>query len=372
MAHDVLILTPSLPPAPGGGAVYTAILARGLVEHGIARRVVVVTERHPERPDVERAHDGRLVMLRLFPFRAGRAAKDLRSYLDYARQQLALRRLGALVAEHGIRTVLVHASLLHHPGLARWALRRLRRRRVAVVLDVRDPKLPPHVLAEPGAFDAVVCCAERLARELRRRFPAYAARLHEVPIPIEPLRVEAAAVTAALARHGLEHGRYLFNANGLSVEKGLPLLLDAARGLAAAGRAVPLVVAGRERDRPDAVRAALASGALRSLGPLPHAEVLALAKGAAAVVNPSAIETPSRFSIEGLMLGAPSLLPPDVPEFARSCPELVCAGEPRALAEQIAAVLDGRLDGRGRYDVTAHHPEHVLPRYRALLDAAAG
>jgi glycosyltransferase involved in cell wall biosynthesis len=371
MMHDVLILTPFLPPAPGGAAVYTSILSRGLVEQEIARRVVVVSERHPERPDVEEGHAGRLVLLRLFPFRAGRPVKDLRSYLDYARQQVALRQLGGIVAEHKISTVLVHASLLYHPGLARTVLRRLKRRhRTRIVLDVRDPKLPAHLLAEPGEFDAVICCAERIVRDLGSAFPPYADRLHLVPIPIEPLAVGEDDVGRALARHGLERGGYLFNANGLSAEKSTPLLLDAVAELFRHGRRVPLAIVGRERDRDARALAAIARGELKVLGPVPHGEALALAKAAAAVINPSRIETPSRFSIEGLMLGAPSLLPPEVPEFERSCPELVCAAEPGRLARQIAAVLDGSLRGSRPYDVGEHDPARVLPRYRDALDAA--
>lgn len=370
MAHDVLILTPFLPPAPGGAAVYTSILARGLVAQDIARRVVVLSERHPERPDREELYGGRLLLLRRFPFRAGRSVKDLKSYLDYGRQQLTLLGLDRLVRRHAIGTVLVHASLLYHPGLLGPVLRRLRRQGAGIVLDVRDPKFPDRLLQDAAAFDAVVCCAERIVRDIGRRFPAYASRLHHVPIPIEPLGVGDAAVATALASHGLAPGGYLFNANGLSIEKSTPLLVAAVGELFRRGRGLKLVVAGRERDRDPATLAAIARGEVMSLGPVPHGEALALAKGAAAVINPSRIETPSRSAIEGLILGAPSLVPPEVPEFERACPELVCADTPERLADQIAAVLDGTLDGRGAYDVAAHDPARVVPCYRAVLDAA--
>jgi hypothetical protein len=138
------------------------------------------------------------------------------------------------------------------------------------------------------------------------------------------------------------------------------------------GLRLPLVVAGRERDAGNEIfRDAIARDELRSLGSLPHEEVLALAAGCALAVHPSAIETPSRMAIEGLVVGARSLLPRNVPEFAASCPRMVCADEPRALAEQMLRRLAAGDEERG-YDISAHLPEQVIHLYRAALQPATG
>ena len=364
---NILILTPVLPPAAGGGAAYTMTLARNLIEQGLAHSVVVAAEAFPGQPALALEQGGRLVLQRMFTYRAGRPTRDLRSYVDYARQQLTFLKLGALMRRHEISTVLVHASLLYYPGTLRGVLRHLKRRfGVAVVLDVRDPKIPGHLLERPGEFDAIICCARLLADQLSA-YPAYRDRLHFVPIPLEPLTIRPERIEAVLDRHGLAQGGFIFNGTGLSLAKSLDLLVEAVRLLHERGARLPLVVAGRERDgQCEIFRDAIARGELKSVGSLPQDEVLALAAGSALAVHPSAIETPSRMAIEGLMLGARSLLPRNVPEFATSCPHLVCAERPDDLARQMLERLADAGDG-GCYDVAAHYPERVVPLYGAVL-----
>jgi glycosyltransferase involved in cell wall biosynthesis len=371
VTRSIVVVTPVLPPAPGGAATYTMILARGLVRSGAVDRVILVSERHPERPAREDLEGGAIVVERRFPFRAGRARKDAWSYAAFALQQLRFLDLGALVRAHGAAAILLHASFLYQAGLVRAVLRHDRRLAgVPVVLDVRDPLAPPQLFARPGEFAAVIACAERIAADLARH-PGCGDKVRLIPIPIEPITVDEATVTATLARHGLAAGGYLFNANGISRLKGIDLLIEAVTIRHAAGRRLPLVVAGRERDRDAAIERAIGQGILRSLGPVPHREVLALAKASAAVVNPSAVETPSRIAIEGLMVGARSLLPPNVPEFEPGCGAWICAGDAPGLARQIDRLLDSPGVTYG-YDLAAHLPERVIPLYARLLDEIAG
>lgn len=363
----LLIVTPILPPAPGGGAVYTASLTEALAGQGLAEKVVVLSEAHPGQPTAAASHNGRVLLLRRLPYRAGRSERDLRSYLDYARGQLELLRIFPLVRRHAINLVLLHSSFYYNPGLIGPIVALLRRNRnLRLVLDVRDPKLPAGLFRRGLPFDAVICCAENVKTELEAR-PGFAGKVHFLPIPLPPSAPGEHEIAAALARHGLSPKGYLFNANGIMRAKRSDLLLEAVELLARRGLTIPLVVAGRARDWDRSAEAAQAAGRLRFLGPLPQREVLCLTAAATAVVNPSPIESPSRMSLEGLMLGAPSLLPPNVKEFEDACPTFVCRiDSAAALADQIAWLLREPAVPSG-YDIAAHRPDRVAARYGQLF-----
>jgi glycosyltransferase involved in cell wall biosynthesis len=366
MSYNVLVVTPVLPPAPGGAATYTMILGRGLLLHGVAGKVVLLSEGHPQRPRRELLENGHLVMERAFPIRAGRTTKDALSYFAYAITQLLFVRLPAYVVHYDISAIIIHSSFFYHSGLAqrlvRWARRRIK---IPIVLDVRDPLAPARLFATAGEFDAVIACSQRIATDLAAH-PAYRDRIRFIPIPIEPIEVDEDSTTATLARYGLERGGYLFNANGISRQKGIELLIETGAELRERGSGLPIIVAGRERDLDASVASAIGQGILRSLGPIPHHDVLCLARGSAAVVNPSAIETPSRTAIEALMVGARVLLPPNVPEFEAECTDWICATEPARVATQIEQLI-ARPFPRYRYDLRAHHPDRVVPCYGELL-----
>jgi glycosyltransferase involved in cell wall biosynthesis len=367
MPRNLLIITPVLPPAPGGGAAYTMILANGLLTQRLAERIVVVAEKHPIMPDLEVRHDGCLQLLRILPFRAGRAMRDVTSYIAYLWQQVYFWRLFRIVREHAIDTVLVHSSLLYRPNTLRTIIRWLKRRTdIRLVLDVRDPLALSALFDNHREFDRIVCCSRLLEKRMGARLDL-GSKVMFIPIPIEPVARDETRIAATLARHGLRAGGYLFNGNGLSRAKSVDLLVEAVRLLHQRGYRWPLVIAGRERDMDDFFKAAVRRGELHSLGPVDHATVIDLAAAAAGVINPSRIDTPSRFSIEGLMVEAPSLLPREVPEFEMVSPKLVCAGTATDLADQITALLRGDL-APSRYDVGIHHPDRVIPLYKALFE----
>ena len=324
-----VIVTPVLKPAPGGGAIYTDILARALACSG--NDVLVVAERHEGMPGDElfRVGSGMVRQRRIFPHRAGRAAKDLRSYLAYAGANLIYFRLPSLirretlVREKAQLRILIHSSLLYYPNTLQWTFESMRRVCDADVLligDVRDFSVPDSSLPQLRRLDAIVTSSEKVAEELRPRLGA-SPPIAPIPMPFEcpPVPTDS-AVAETLTRLGLAGRPFLLNPNGINLSKHYAVMRDAIPRL----RAFPgfdqlqLVTLGRDRDRRPEDDAAEARGETRYLGPRSHEEVLSLMRGALFTLVLSDREAISRAALEAMAVGGRVLLP-DLPEFREEC-----------------------------------------------------
>ena len=360
---NFLILTPVVQPAPGGGAQYTDLLARALVRSGVASRVTVLSEAYPHTPSREELEEGRIVVRRFFPLRAGRSRKNWWSYTSYLVQNAAFLLLPFWIATSRAQVVLLHSSFYYNPSTIHLAVRLSRLvfgSRVRMVCDVRDPKFPVDKLPKLTLYDAIVCCSESVRRHIGQD-AALASRARLIPIPFDGASVSDDEVSTCCARHGLR-SPFLFWSNGVSREKGIEAAVAAAALLRGEWPELGLVVVGRERDRPGAVARAVEEGWLRLLGPVPHHDVLCLSKAAAAVISLSRVEGMPRAALEALGVGARILLPPNVPEFARACLEHVCRStEPEVVARQLRWIIQAPPP---RYPLGAHRPESVVELYR--------
>jgi glycosyltransferase involved in cell wall biosynthesis len=375
------IVTPVYKPAPGGGAIYTDILARALAAEGAD--VVVATEAFTGQPPREELATGRgsVTIERIFPMRAGRAERDWRSYLAYAVQNLRLlglpRRMAGAARRTGATsvTVLIHSSLFYNRGVMPWLLERFRQslpRRARLVVDVRDPKVSEQLLPTLARADAVIGCSRAIADGLREKLPDTVDVVH-LPIPFEPPEApDRDEVERVLRAHDLEGIPYVFNPNGVNKQKRYPAMLELVRAL----RRVPgyeraaLVTIGRARDWTSRDDAASAEGLLRYLGVVPNSTALALAGGALATAILSRIEGMPRSGLETLAIGKP-LLAPDIPEFREFIPSsIVRSDTPEDMASQVLQ-LAGAPPGE-RYPLERHEMSALVSSYRALeADAAA-
>lgn len=369
-----MILTPVMPPAPGGGGVYTHTLSEALVRS--KRDVVVITERYPGRGSVSCIHETqgrRADVIRALPWRAGRARVDWRSYADYALQNwrlysiLSSSRLRAAVARRERCVVLVHASLIYRPNLLMPALVSLKAEcgdRVRLVADVRDPAATLKHRTVLDQFDAVVASSWSVAAHLEAL--GVRAPIRHVPIPLAiPDEISKAHGAARAERYGLTPGRYVFSPNGTSRRKGHAALRDAVIQLRrTTAPDLQLVVAGRRRDWTGEDDRACAAGAMRFLGALPHTDVLQLAKAAYVTATPSPVEAPSRAALEALAVSGPVVLPP-IPEFAEIAPERVAwSMDPEGLTAAIERASANTAPIA--YDLSQHAPSKVVHRYLEL------
>lgn len=376
-----VILSPIFKPAPGGAAVYYDTIGQALARAG--DDVLVLCEAFAGKPQHEQffTGEGTARVDRFLPFRAGRAEKDWRSYVDYAIANALYLRIPGLIRKANAKgdyarvCVIMHTSLLYNPSTLAAMLPRLRGAvpgKTRLIADIRDYSYPEAKLSLLAHFDAIVTSSLGVAEELGKRAPAIADRLRPIAMPFAPPPLPSdETVAAVLERFGLTRGRYLFNPNGVANNKHFPAMREAMpllRGIPGCEDIV-LVTAGRNRDwntRDDEVEAA---GLTRYIGPVPHTDIVALMRGAHATVILSDREAISRGALEAMSVGGRAILP-DLAEFRASCAEAVCKVVEPATIAALAASLADRPPPCFPFE---NHAEAVfLPAYRALDNRGRG
>jgi glycosyltransferase involved in cell wall biosynthesis len=361
----LVIVTPLMPPASGGGGIYTDTLARGLIEQELAEYVCVITETHPDAPREATHLDGRYRIIRRFPFRAGSANKNWRSYLAYGKQNLQYSRLEAVCTEERATAILIHSSLHNNPNLLPVWMPTLSRRRLRLVADVRDPLLPPKRFPQLYPYQKIVACSQSVANHLRND-NALREKLETIPIPLHVERPEECMIHHVLVRHSLQPRRYLLSTNGLLQRKGLSHLLAVAEELKYRNIGITVAIAGKERDRSSKIDALIENGVIRYLGMLPHAEVLSLSAAALANINLSPVEGMPRTTLETIAVGGNVIISKGIPEFDALSTDAVV--DPRQTAT--VADLVQRLQFTPvpfPYDISQHHVSVAVRAFHRAL-----
>ena len=363
----VLVVTPLLPPAAGGGGVYTQLLVNGLMDKGFVDLAAVLTEKHPDRPDVEVLRDGRLKIFRSFPFRAGAIQKGASRYFKYLKQNLQFLLLPVICKRLGITHIFVHTSFHNYSNLMWLAIRFVRIRMPAVMLvaDARDPKLPASKFGELYQYHKVICCSENVVQHLAGDI-TLAGKLVHIPVIIDIDKPADEDVLACKRRYGLDAAPYIFNGSGVYKDKGTDRLVETVITLQKMGKNICLVIAGKKRDWSPYYERAAAVGVLKYIGTIPHRDVFCLSAGAEVDVNLSHVDSMPRASLEALMAGGKVMLPRGVPEFDRECPDyVVVSNEPKDIALQLIKIMGQKQ--LQNYDLSPHTPEKVLSAYGELL-----
>jgi glycosyltransferase involved in cell wall biosynthesis len=193
--------------------------------------------------------------------------------------------------------------------------------------------------SRPGVrrADRVLCVGERLGTDVTR---LYGVGTEVVPNGVTvPARVDPAA---RLAELGLTDRGYLLYVGRLVPEKRVDVLLRAHADLV---DAPPLGVvgsgAGSYADEHEAELRRLAGDDVRFLGAQPHEAVYELMAGAAALVNPSALEGLPLTVLEARALGTPVVLSDIAPhrELAGGSSALVEVDSAPALTRALADVV---------------------------------
>lgn len=185
------------------------------------------------------------------------------------------------------------------------------------------------------------------AEQLRQLFPAVRARVHVLPLGVDPLFLTATAALpypAALDAAEPARAPYLLFVGVLEPKKGLATLLAAYRELAAR-QPLTLVLAGRvgwkcvaELQALDAYRG---PGRVLRLGYVPREELPALYQHAAAYVQPSCAEGFGLPVLEAMVMGTP-VVHSDLAELEATAGGnglSFAVGDAAALARQLQRVL---------------------------------
>jgi glycosyltransferase involved in cell wall biosynthesis len=188
--------------------------------------------------------------------------------------------------------------------------------------------------------DAVIAVSPSMAEELRSRFPHRAHKIYYVPngateFEPDPSNGDSAA---ALARFGVEPGRYVLAVGRLVPEKGFHELIAAYQK---AGIKEKLIIVGRA-DHEDGYSRKLQSAASDKIvfaGFVKHASLYPLYKHASLFVLPSHHEGMPLSALEAASLGAPILLS-DIPaslDLALPQQNYFPVGDVEALAQKLRA-----------------------------------
>jgi len=209
--------------------------------------------------------------------------------------------------------------------------------------------------------DRVITDSEYSRRDILRRFPVAPEKVVVVPLAPHPRfrpGQDRSADLAVRRKYGLR-GRYLLFVGVFEPRKNIPFLVDAFTALRrgdSGGAGFQLALAGgpgyRGEEIAKEIRARNLEPEVRLLGYVPDEELPALYREADLLVVPSRYEGFGLPALEAMACGTPVLAADSssLPEIVGPAGELFPLGEPEALAERIAALMESRdtLDAMGR------------------------
>jgi glycosyltransferase involved in cell wall biosynthesis len=341
------------------------LLTQGLLSNGIVNQVAVITERLPGQPGRKFCDSSGVEIIRIFPHRAGGRMSKISQYIRYGIQNLLYTFLPGLVRQIQPDVVLVHSSLHNHFNLLTPALRRIAKR-FPLIADVRDHQLPAKRFNQLEPYRAIIACSLNVLHHIGAS-DSLTGRIRHIPVIQEDLGLRENA-TSSLKRHGLCGVSYLLFAGLIKPDKGINLLLDAYKVLCSRGRAEELVLVGQAKDS-KLIATASAIPGVRSLGPLPRAELLDLMSRTRLVVNLSGSEGMPRTSLEAIALGAQVALPAGIPEFEEHCHgNVIHSRNPEVVADDLERLLNSTaIPG---YPVSEHRVDRVCRLYGEIFENA--
>ncbi|MGK7933078.1 MAG: glycosyltransferase family 4 protein [Microcystaceae cyanobacterium] len=360
---NLLILSLAYPPATGGCASYVQVLGNGLAEQKFFNQIVVLVEKYPNFPSHESFYQGKLKIIRLFPFHSELSRRNFWKYLKYFYQNLQFLCLPFLIKKYKIDLMMVHTHYYYSPSLLPFIIRVTQKfLSLKLIADVRDPKLPDNKFFLLHHYDKIICSAQNVFNYLATD-SILKQKLTMIPIPLEisvPSEVETNNI---LDDFDLTEKSYLFSAGGILAEKNLDFTLDVIQSLQKMGCKFPLVIAGKNKDWNQKCCLATEEGWLKYIGVISHKAVLQLAQKSALVINLSTIESPSRYILEAIAVGAKVLFPSNIPEFIQSDPDkVVHSDDPEQVAQQIITLLQDKND-KISYNLENHSIEQIIPLY---------
>lgn len=368
---NLLIITPLLPPAVGGGGIYTELLTHGLLQQDYECRIIILTESYPGFPSEEISENGRLIVKRIFPFRAGVSNKEWNRYLKYAYQNLQFYSLQSLIQKYEVTNVLIHSSFHNYFSvLTKRFLKFLKKTtNVQLISDVRDPKLPRNKFYRLYPYDHVICCSINVYDHLAQDSELLS-KLVYIPILVDIQIPTTSQIDECKKKYCLNNKNYIINNSGISKEKGIDLLIDVVYKLREMDEDIILAVSGKRRDWSANHQRTFDEGILCYLGTIPHSDALCLSAGSSIDINLSTVDSMPRASLEAIAVGAKVILPQGVPEFQQSCPEnIVSSNSSEVIALQIRKILT-KEKYKLNFDIDLHSSKKIIPQYLKLFRSA--
>lgn len=355
---DLLIVTPLFFGDASGAAVYYNLLTQHLIERGVD--IGVVSDM------MQGSFQGSYIPL--FPARCGLNKNIARDYALYALQNWRYLALPRIINNYKSDSLLIHSSFYNMIGIFPAVLKHILKKRAnrINILDVRDRLMPPSAVKHLDQYDRVIACSDNVAAFLIQSGLS-ADKLTSIPVLQEPIAVDQDESRRFVESLGIIPGRYIFYAGLVKEEKGVDLLLEAfVQQVRKALPDISLVISGLLKTTSAKMVHLLGEDGVKYIGNRNRREVLQLMSQSCLCVNLSPIEGFPRSCLEALALNRHVLLPPNIPEFMKYCPEsVVTERTPEAVAQRMIQAIEA--GSAAFYPIQKHYPESVLPLYAEAL-----
>lgn len=360
--HKIIIITPIFLGSGTGAATYYHVLAKELQHQCLD--LTVLSEQTNLQTNLENCE-----YIGLFPTRSGKQKQMIKDAIGYAWQNVKYLRVPNLIQERQPNAVLVHTSFYNFPGIFPQVMKRAiahKRPKPKYIADVRDVLLPLKQIKYLSQYDQVIACSENV-RDRLISGGLNREKITHIPIPQESISVNSVEVEQQLKQLGLDETPYIFYAGMIKEIKAVDLLLEAFTQFVHSKQPnIKLVLAGYIKTTNPRVINLLQSENVYYVGNLNRKDIFNLMAGASLCINLSPNESISRSSLEALALKRPVLLPPNIPEYMRYCPDFVVnSRDPNVIGEQIINALSN--PEIPAYPIEQHLPETVIKQYEMAL-----
>jgi len=363
--HQVSIITPIFYGSGTGAATYYPLIAQNLHNKSVDLKIIIISEKTKLYPNIENCE-----YLGLFPTRTGKKKQLLQDVMGYAWQNLQYLRLPHIFQQKQPNAILVHTSFYNFPGIFPQVMKHAiaqKQPKQKYIADVRDVLIPLKQVKYLSQYDQVIACSENVRQRLISG-GLNPEKITDIPIPQETISVNSVEVENLLTQLGLDQTPYIFYAGMIKEIKAVDLLLEAFTQFVHPKQLdIKLVLAGYIKTTNPSVINLLQSENVHYVGNRNRRDILNLMAGASLCINLSPNESIGRSSLESLALKRPTLLPPNVTEFMRHCPDFVVTSrDPQVIAKQIINALSKQQIPN--YPIEQHLPETVIQQYEEVLN----
>jgi len=361
--YKIIIITPILFGSGTGAATYYRLLAENLQYKDVD--LTIISEKANRLLNLKN-----LQYLGLFPTRSGKEKQIIKDILSYAWQNLKYLQLPSIFQKEKPNTILIHTSFYNFPGIfqnvMQFAINK-KHSEQQYIADVRDVLLPRKKINYLAQYDQVIACSENVFNYLVAG-GLTKAKIKYIPIPQETISVNPSQVQQLLKQLNLNETPYIFYAGMIKEIKAVDLLLEAFTQFVSPNNPdIKLVLAGYIKTTNPKIIQLLQAENVYYIGNRNRTEILQLISGASLCINLSPNESISRSSLEALALKRPVLLPPNIPEYMRYCPDFVVSSrDPKKIAERIIQALSEKTVPN--YPIEQHLPETVIQQYEEVLN----
>ena len=361
----IVIITPIFQNMVGGAAIYYDQLSSNLAKYA---EVAVISEKSQE----SKRTSSSIKVIDLFPEWAGRN-KTFASYFKYVWQNIRYFDLIHILKELSPDYTLVHSFFYKHPGTFPWIMEKTIRRfpHTGFVLDVRDRSIASNKKKYLEQYDFLISCSENVSLHLKHTI-GIQNKIEQIPVIQIPLKKLLSNINPSKKIKPFLGSNYVFYAGAIKEDKKVDVLLEAFVSTVSSKKPdVHLLLAGPLKSKSKKIRKLLDHPSVHWLGRLNRDEVICLTANAGLIVNLSPIESMSRICLEAIDLGKPVILPPNVPEYERSCPEFVVGNtDPKDIGQFMLEVMDDQKSPD--YPIELHHTAAVMKRYYQVFGLKPG